>query len=604
MSVNGTTLTISRVDGNTTSASLAVSTLGAAGGGAMGTSVAVDFEGQPTQGEVWTLSLTTTSGTETHSFAVLYGDTLSDIASGLGKALSLDTYNVSVVGRVLTISLLHGGQLSAGIAISPDSLGGAVITQQLVFTSANWNVAQTVTVQALDNQFADGHDALVFPPMTGTLNQVLGPVIIDGGLSVNPEPFLNNPLMLPGETNLPLADGTIGPSGSNLAAGLTAAGLAFISDPNATSVTATTGQRPGFDPRMNDFAYTVEFLNGTAAQETLDVSGTSHDILSVANITPFTFALTGGDYRFIGTPDQSMTEGSLHTSTLTFADATVRWTSATLTLAGSANVGDTWTLVLNGTSYTVTVVAGQTSLADHRLEACSAGRRRRLRRHLQRRGDHAGGIRRLGVRHRPRHRRARRPDRARLRERHRHGHEDDDAVDERRNARHLEPHVHRRQRHPVVAGRRDADRPPERRRHLDADAERHAVLLHRRSGRRRRLARRARARLDDLERLHGAAAGRHPRRQRADHHAQRRQPVHRRLRDRRARRQDRRGLGERDRHADEPVRADLHDGGRAAAVDHGDGELVADAERRHGRDRLRSERRRPTSARSRRASRV
>ncbi len=361
--VNGTTLTLSRVDGNTTSASLAISTLGAAGGGAMGSSVAVDFEGQPTQGEVWTLSITTTSGTETHSFAVLYGDTLSDIASGLGKALSLDTYNVSVVGRVLTISLLHGGQLSAGIAISPDSLGGAVITQQLVFTSANWNVAQSVTVQALDNQFADGHDALVFPPMTGTLNQVLGPVIIDGGLSVNPEPFLNNPLMLPGETNLPLADGTIAASGANLAAGLTAAGLAFISDPNATSVTATTGQRPGFDPRMNDFAYTVEFLNGTASQETLDVSGTSHDILSVANITPFTFALTGGDYRFIGTPDQSMTEGSLHTSSLTFADATVQWNSATLTLAGSANVGDTWTLVLNGTSYTYTVVAGQTSPA-------------------------------------------------------------------------------------------------------------------------------------------------------------------------------------------------------------------------------------------------
>ena len=98
--VNGTTLTLSRVDGNTTSASLAISTLGAAGGGAMGSSVAVDFEGQPTQGEVWTLSITTTSGTETHSFAVLYGDTLSDIASGLGKALSLDTYNVSVVGRV------------------------------------------------------------------------------------------------------------------------------------------------------------------------------------------------------------------------------------------------------------------------------------------------------------------------------------------------------------------------------------------------------------------------------------------------------------------------------------------------------------------------
>ena len=190
-------------------------------------------------------------------------------------------------------------------------------------------------------------------------------MIIDGGLSVNPEPFLHNPLMLPGETNLPLADGTITcPTGMTVCVGTMADGTAYFTDVNATSVTATTGRRPGFDPRMNDFAYTVEFLNGTAAQETLDVAGTSHDILSVADTTPFTFSLSGGAYRFIGTPQQSMADGSLHTSTLTFADATVAWTAATLTLSGTANVGDTWTLTLNGTPYSYVVGTGQTSLSN------------------------------------------------------------------------------------------------------------------------------------------------------------------------------------------------------------------------------------------------
>ena len=283
-------ITLSRVDGTAVSASLAVSTLGAAGGSAQGTSVAIDFEGQPTQGEIWTLSV----DGHPYSFAVLYGDTLSDIAAGLGADLPLNTYRVSVVGRVLKITRLNNNPLSAGIAITPDSRGGAVITQQLVFTGGSggtWNQAQTVTVEALDNNFVDGHDALVFPPMTGRTDQILGPVIIDGGLGVNPEPFLTHPLTLPGETNLPLADGTITcPDGTATCLG-TIGGQAYFTDVNATSVSAATGQRPGFDPRMNDFAYTVEFLNGTAAQETLDVDHISSDMLSVANPTPFTVSL-------------------------------------------------------------------------------------------------------------------------------------------------------------------------------------------------------------------------------------------------------------------------------------------------------------------------
>ena len=358
MTLNGATITLSRIDGTPVSASLAVSTLGAAGGTTKAKSVAIGLGGQTTQGEVWTLTVDGTA----HVYATLYGDTLATIAAGLGATLPLATYDVSVVGRVITISRVDGADVSAGIALSPDSRGGAVVTPQLVFTTSNWNVAQTVTVEALNNNVVDGNNALVFPPMTGRTDQILGPVVIDGGLSVNPEPFLNNPLLLPGETNLPLANGTLATSG------LTTGGNVVISDPYATNVNPTTGRRPGFDPRMNSYAYSVEFLSGMATGTSLDVASTSSDILSVANTTPFAFSLSSsssaGAYRFIGTPSQSMQSGTDTVGTDTYQTSTLRftnpvsWTEAQVSLSGLANVGDVWTLTLDGMPISFTADAG------------------------------------------------------------------------------------------------------------------------------------------------------------------------------------------------------------------------------------------------------
>ena len=339
VTVTGSSLALSRVDGTTVAASLAVSTLGAPGGSATAKTVAVDFEGQPAQGELWTLTVDGVA----HSFGVLYGDTLADIATGLGRTLPLGIYDVSVLGRVLTISRVDGAPVSAGVTISPDSQGAVRVTQQLVFDQTNWDIAQTVTVQAIDNQIVDGHDALVFAPLTGRTDAIRGPVTIDGGVSINPEPFLTHPLMLPGETNQPLADGTLSQPGTT-----NPDGTATITDPNATNVSATDGLRPGFDPRMNDFAYTVQFLNGQAAGTILDVASTSHDILSIANATPFTFDLSSSDpagiFRLIGTPDQSMPDGSLNTVD-------------DVRLTGVPNAGEVWTLTLDGTVLTYTVGA-------------------------------------------------------------------------------------------------------------------------------------------------------------------------------------------------------------------------------------------------------
>ena len=157
--------------------------------------------------------------------------------------------------------------------------------------------------------------------------------MIDGGVQISSELFLLNPLLLPGEKNFPLPDGTIGSSGT------TSDGNATITDLDATHVSAQTGERPGFDPRMNDFSFTTTFLNGTAEGTTLDVASVSRDILSVAKGTAFTvdYSLQHGGVTvpgaavFTGTPDQS----SLRS---------ISWAQADVKLNGLPNVGETWTL--------------------------------------------------------------------------------------------------------------------------------------------------------------------------------------------------------------------------------------------------------------------
>ncbi len=79
----------------------------------------------------------------------------------------------------------------------------------LTFTSSNWNIPQTVTVSAVDDDLADGSDAQVFVALDQRVNRIRGPVIVEGGYRIGAEQFLNDPLMLPGETNFPKPDGAI-----------------------------------------------------------------------------------------------------------------------------------------------------------------------------------------------------------------------------------------------------------------------------------------------------------------------------------------------------------------------------------------------------------
>ena len=298
-------------------------------------------------------------GVTTVSYTTGFGDSLATVARKLGEQLPTGAWDVAVSGRVLSLERAHGGDFTATLNVLPQSLGSAVVTPQLVFTTTDWNQAQTVIVRALDDDFVDGSDALVFPALEGRVNGIRGPLVIDGGIRVGEERFLGNPLLLPGEKNLPL------PQGEVTGTGTAADGLAFLTDASAMHVNARTGERPGFDPRMNDFAFIATFLtvNHLESVLTLDVASVSADILSVAKATAFSVAFqvaAGGSAEFIGTPVQTGLGG-------------LDWTRMVVTLDGVARVGETWRLTVDldgtasggpSTTYSVPIGAGEAVLSS------------------------------------------------------------------------------------------------------------------------------------------------------------------------------------------------------------------------------------------------
>src|SRR6185436_18696551 len=134
--------------------------------------------------------------------------------------------DVLIRGRVLKIgnaTITQTKDISAAVTIklvtgplatdrTTPSTGAISVTHQLRFTQSGdhaWNIPQTVYVEAIDDPFVDGGDALVFPAFAERVNTIRGPLTIDGAAQVGGERFLNNPFRLPGETNDPLPDGRI-----------------------------------------------------------------------------------------------------------------------------------------------------------------------------------------------------------------------------------------------------------------------------------------------------------------------------------------------------------------------------------------------------------
>ncbi|RKZ88438.1 MAG: hypothetical protein DRR16_04890, partial [Candidatus Parabeggiatoa sp. nov. 3] len=74
--------------------------------------------------------------------------------------------------------------------------------QFVVFTPDNWATAQSITVNAIDDMVVDGGDTKVFAPMPQIINQIQGPLYLEGmGDSEVSIGSLGESLMLPGESN-------------------------------------------------------------------------------------------------------------------------------------------------------------------------------------------------------------------------------------------------------------------------------------------------------------------------------------------------------------------------------------------------------------------
>jgi hypothetical protein len=307
--------------------------------------------------------------TFTYSVLANSGPRISGIAEAFRLIIDdnpfFSDYSAERFGRILRLENGNGLNLdvsvdgSAEFVIMPTR---AEVVQQLVFTDSNWSQRQTVTVEALDDSFVDGGDALVFAPLEERINTVRGPLTINGGFGQTDERFLNNPVMYPGETNEPLADGSIETLGSEVISELITATdngrRAFIEDILATHRSASTGLRPGFDPRMNDFPYTVEFLDGRAegaVYRVLPDLGVSRDIFSIGNSEGLTAVVSAG---LLGTYfDARVTSTQVNTIITTG----ITWKTLNYTFSGSADKDETWTLTLpdaagsGTTTYTATL---------------------------------------------------------------------------------------------------------------------------------------------------------------------------------------------------------------------------------------------------------
>jgi len=79
----------------------------------------------------------------------------------------------------------------------------------LTFTPNNWNDPQTVTVSAIDDWIVDGGDTKVFAPTLHTVNDIKGPLFVDGCGGEESLAGLTPPVMLPGETNLKKSTGEV-----------------------------------------------------------------------------------------------------------------------------------------------------------------------------------------------------------------------------------------------------------------------------------------------------------------------------------------------------------------------------------------------------------
>ncbi len=345
----------------------------------------VALTGHPNGGaatpEVWKLRL----GSADLKYTAQVNDTLSTVANGLLAEFNrqgLGTlYTFLVTTSSIEVARIGGASFAASFIVTPNYETQSIVTPSVIFapdswdgaatitrgsgtpatpatdgaiyydetnkvsylgagtewvTLTNWNVSQEVYVEAIDDNFVDGSDALVFPSPEQRVNGIRGPLTINGGIGVAEDAFLNDPFRLPGETNFPLPDGRVyGP--------VAAGSVGRITDTYSIHTLPEYGERLGFDPRTNLSLYNVTLLDGGAEGSFLDLLGTNSNILTVAFKNAFAASATlsgSGNVTFTGVP-------------LASEVGSIQWRSVMVSLSGVASRNEKWNVSLDGTNYTV-----------------------------------------------------------------------------------------------------------------------------------------------------------------------------------------------------------------------------------------------------------
>src|SRR5437879_10556750 len=125
------------------------------------------------------------------------------------------------------------------------------------FTSTSWSQPQTVWVRAVYNNRVDGMDTHVFAPQLSQLNNVQGPLFVNGGEGASRTGLLERePVMLPRELNETPAMGSVvsstqGTSDNTVAATVTINPIS-VATVNVAPGPVVTGQ-PIFETRVHAY---------------------------------------------------------------------------------------------------------------------------------------------------------------------------------------------------------------------------------------------------------------------------------------------------------------------------------------------------------------
>ncbi len=241
------------------------------------------------------------------SYTVLATDsTLADVAAGLKAAvdaavvattLSDVTADDSAGDGTLTIAAGAARTVSAQVTTNGANADAVMMVtfpeQTVTFSSSDWDDPVQVDVAAIDDAVVDGGDTKVFAPGPNTLSNILGPVILEGG-GGDGSLGVEDPLLLPGETNVKPADGNVVDLSStqltvldsDLAPVLTRLGLGSVSELVDSTLEVTTST---VDSAVGSFRRIVNVAPGTSAGQTVLTLNESF----FENIDRYTLTLSG-----------------------------------------------------------------------------------------------------------------------------------------------------------------------------------------------------------------------------------------------------------------------------------------------------------------------